>query len=250
MEPSKFVINPEKGTKFTIKTNSKYKQDVIVMCDSYLFEIKNPRARNGMESQIFHRLVKGETITFEIGLRLPSDRPTAYISASPPTCASGTLEIYHYRTTCQENDDSDEKWRIKEKNQFINGQIYSCQRYGRWVEYLHPEYETEDVKKRKAEFLIENFKYYEYNSWLEISEKTEKVMMTTVAPNDPEEKTDREAEENLKKGLKYFVDLHREEERKKKELEEKKVEKKDVETVQTVQPAEKQKKKKKKCVIM
>ncbi|EGT47662.1 hypothetical protein CAEBREN_22286 [Caenorhabditis brenneri] len=140
VEPQKFVINPEKGTKFSVKSLSKSPQDVIVTCHSFMFEIKEARRKLGITSQWFH------------------NESLENFANSPLYLASGLIEITHYKSriagsyTKPKLADSDEEWGIKGSKLLIRTGSIDTHYHGYWKDFLKVEHETEDVKKREARF--------------------------------------------------------------------------------------------------
>ncbi|EGT31322.1 hypothetical protein CAEBREN_08945 [Caenorhabditis brenneri] len=246
VEPTKFVIDVEKGTKFRIKCLSEKRQDLIITCDSYLFEIKNPRGKHGRKSQIFHNVQQNDTFFFDIGLREENDLPNEKNIELEPNCAEGYLEILHYRRFS--NEDGDEFWRIERKNQMVRPQIFprygEDKVYGLWRDVLKPSKETEEIKKRRLELREMNWQKLQRASIESIEkELIGAVMMTKSVKDDPEEKTDREAEENLRtKDPKWFLARERSEQRRKSHMQHMEY--------AAQHPELYIKKKKKKCVIM
>ncbi|EGT31296.1 hypothetical protein CAEBREN_05624 [Caenorhabditis brenneri] len=158
VEPQKFVINPEKGTKFSVKSLSKNAQDVIVTCHSFMFEIKDARRKLGITSQWFHVIGKDETKTFHIVMKDAKNESLENFANSPLYLASGLIEITHYKSriagsyTKPKLVDSDEEWGIKGSKLLIRTGSIDTHYHGYWKDFLKVEHETEDVKKREARF--------------------------------------------------------------------------------------------------
>uniref|UniRef100_A0A1I7V1D8 Movement protein n=1 Tax=Caenorhabditis tropicalis TaxID=1561998 RepID=A0A1I7V1D8_9PELO len=189
--PKRFVINPEKGTRFRIKSLSKYTQDVIVTCHSFLFEIKKARRQIGVTSQWFHVFGKDQEKEFEIGMKGDEvgrgDREMGFLIAftvpelqglevvKPKNTlfpdnsfenldhceipfAAGFLEITHYKSRIAGSSsrpkrfDTDREWGIEGTKLLIRTASHSWHYHGYYMDRLEAETETDGIRKRKIRF--------------------------------------------------------------------------------------------------
>ncbi|EFO96202.1 hypothetical protein CRE_14599 [Caenorhabditis remanei] len=176
LQPATFSIPLNKSVKYSIQNNHDcLEQEVYVTCNSLLCEIRDPKVRNGVATQIYGILKKGETMVFELGLRDQND--TSSIPLSPLIFSpAGYLEICHY--DAQKKSDSD--WKNK-PNEVAKYDMMFGSTYGRWKENLVLEAESEWVKKKNEEF-IEKFQKA-LDDWeleTEKIEKGQKKMMTDL----------------------------------------------------------------------
>ncbi|EGT47656.1 hypothetical protein CAEBREN_12652 [Caenorhabditis brenneri] len=159
VEPECFVIDPEKGTMFSIKNPSKNAQDVIVTCHSFMFEIKEARRKLGITSQWFHVIGKDETKTFHIVMKDAKDESLDNFQNSPYNWASGVFEITHYKSrisgsyTKPKVTDSDKEWGIEGSNLLIRTACNSDHYQGYYFHSMHLKFENEESKKRKYRFM-------------------------------------------------------------------------------------------------
>uniref|UniRef100_A0A1I7V1D7 Movement protein n=1 Tax=Caenorhabditis tropicalis TaxID=1561998 RepID=A0A1I7V1D7_9PELO len=151
--PKRFVINPEKGTRFRIKSLSKYTQDVIVTCHSFLFEIKKARRQIGVTSQWFHVFGKDQEKEFEIGMKGDENLDHCEIPF-----AAGFLEITHYKSRIAGSSsrpkrfDTDREWGIEGTKLLIRTASHSWHYHGYYMDRLEAETETDGIRKRKIRF--------------------------------------------------------------------------------------------------
>ncbi|UMM20839.1 hypothetical protein L5515_015959 [Caenorhabditis briggsae] len=154
--PFIFKISPEKllipkighldvSLKPTNKDSSQY---YLIMLDSYLFEIVDPRGRKQTITQLFGFSKAGEEIKFKIGFR-DVERSSPGLIHDYDKPAEGSISIKHWKTEDDHESENVWKWRfVKSKIVWrMDGSGGDLK-----LDLLLDNEDDEEVKKRKKKF--------------------------------------------------------------------------------------------------
>ncbi|CAL2030846.1 unnamed protein product [Caenorhabditis brenneri] len=114
LTPLKSVINPDVPLSMKLKNVTEKTQAVVVEVESYLFELKNPRATVEPWSQVYHKLEPGKTMSFKIRfVKKPIfESGQHYDNEGLNKNPEGWLNVYHTATSISE--DTDLEWGFSE----------------------------------------------------------------------------------------------------------------------------------------
>ncbi|EGT49014.1 hypothetical protein CAEBREN_11688 [Caenorhabditis brenneri] len=152
LTPSEPVVNPDTPLSMKIKNLTKETQAVVVEVESYLFEIKNPRATIQSCSQIYRKLEPGKTMRFKIRFveKPKFESGQSYNEERLNKNPEGWLSVYHKTSMWSKECGVDNEWGFYEDEEEGRRIIPYCELksyHGNVNMRLICEKETELTKK-------------------------------------------------------------------------------------------------------